>query len=329
MTIDVHAHAIIPGYHELLADLGIAAAGYGTGRGVGAPAEDVRISLMDEAAVERQLLSAMSAPYTLDKAGAVRAARYVNDAHAELVGRYPDRLAAYAALPLPHVDESLVELERCLDGLGMIGVALQCSCLDESVAAERFDPIYSELDRRSAVIFFHPCVNGLCSPLVAEWGLAPTAGAVFEDTAIALHLILRQIPHRYPNLHFVIPHLGGALPMLLSRLDNQLPMTAPDLPEPPSQTARRFFYDTVGHGSQAALRCAVDAFGSGRIVPGSDYPVLLSFESYRDTFDYLRHAGLSDEAMHNILVDNTNQLLGRTRCALDASQMSTTPRSGG
>jgi predicted TIM-barrel fold metal-dependent hydrolase len=312
MTIDVHAHAIIPDYQRLLADLGIAASGYGTGNALGAPAEEARISLMAEAGVDRQLLSAMSAPYAPDKATALRAARCVNDAHAELVARYPDRLAAYAALPLPHLDESLAELERCLDQLGMIGVALQCSCLENSTAAERFDPIYSELDRRSAVIFFHPCVNGVCSPLIAEWGLAPTAGAVFEDTAIALHLIIRQIPHRFPNLKFVIPHLGGALPMLLSRLDNQLPLTVSDLPEPPSQTARRFFYDTVGHGSQAALRCAVDAFGSDRIVPGSDYPVLLPFESYRDTFDYLRHANLGDEALRNILVNNTTQLLRRT-----------------
>ena len=164
MTVDVHAHAIIPKYHDLLADLGVAAPGYGTGKSLVTPTEDVRISLMDEAGVERQLLSAMSAPYAVDSAGAVRAARCVNDAHADLAGRHPDRLAAYAALPLPHVEESLIELERCLDGLGMIGVALQCSVLGDSAAAERFDPIYSELDRRHAVIFFHPCVNGLCSP---------------------------------------------------------------------------------------------------------------------------------------------------------------------
>jgi hypothetical protein len=30
----------------------------------------------------------------------------------------------------------------------MIGVGLQCSCLDQSVADGRFDPIYRELDRR-------------------------------------------------------------------------------------------------------------------------------------------------------------------------------------
>jgi len=319
--VDVHAHAVIPRYHQLLAEAGVAIPGYGTGGpGLVGDQDTVtdtddaiarRIAMMDQAGVGRQLLSAIFAPYLADESAAVGAARCVNDAHAEMVAKRPDRLAAYAALPLPHIDASLLELRRCLDDLGMVGIALQCFCLDESLADERFEPIYAELNRRKAVVFFHPCVNGLCSPLISQWGLAPTAGAVFEDTTIALHLIVRQIPHRFPGIRFIVPHLGGALPMLLSRLDNQLPLSMPGLPEKPSATARRFFYDTVGHGSAAALRCAVDAFGADRIVPGSDYPVLLGFESYADTFGYLQHAGLPEAALHQILTANVGHLFER------------------
>ena len=312
MTIDVHAHAVLPRYHQLLADSGVSLPGYG---GAAAPgptdtAEDARLDLMDEAGVDRQLLSAMFAPYLPDDADAGRAARCVNDAHTEMVGDHPLRLSAYAALPLPHLDAALAELERCLDELGMIGVALHCSCLDQSTVAEQFDPLYEELNRRRAVVFFHPSVNGLCSPLVTEWGLTPTAGVVFEDTTIALHLIVRRIPHRYPDITFVIPHLGGALPMLLNRLDNQLPMSWPELIEKPSDTARGFYYDTVAHGSPAALRCAVDAFGADRILPGSDYPVLLPFESYCDTFDYIRRAGLPEAALNSIMSTNAEIAFG-------------------
>lgn len=313
MTVDVHAHAVLPHYHRLLADAGVALPGYG---GTSAPgltdaAERGRIGLMDEAGVERQLLSAMFAPYLSDEADAERAARCVNDAHAEMVGQHPDRLSAYAALPLPHLEAAMAEVERCLDQLGMIGVALHCSCLGESVVAERFDPLYQELNRRRAVVFFHPCVNGLCSPLLTEWGLAASAGAVFEDTTVALHLIVRRIPHRFPDITFVIPHLGGSLPMLLSRLDNQLPMSSPGLPEKPSDTARGFYYDTVAHGSPAALRCAVDTLGADRILPGSDYPVLLPFESYCDTFDYIRRAGLPQAAVNSIMSTNTQTAFGQ------------------
>jgi len=318
VLVDVHAHAVIPRYHRLLAEAGVAIPGYGK-NGPGLVGDDDavtdaddaierRIALMDQAGVGRQLLSAMFPPYLTEEVDAVRAANCVNDGHAAMAAKRPDRLAAYAALPLPHIEASLRELRRCLDDLGMIGVALQCFCFDESLAAERFDPLYEELNLRRAVVFFHPCVNGLCTPLLADWGLAPTAGTVFEDTTIALHLILRQLPHRFPDITFIVPHLGGALPMLLNRLDNQLPLSAPGLPEKPSATARRFYYDTVGHGSVAALRCAVDAFGADRILPGSDYPVLLAFEGYRDTFGYLSDAGLPDADVHAILSTNVDQI---------------------
>lgn len=320
MIIDVHAHAVVPGYQQLLADFGVAVPGYGTRDPRLVGADDAatdgeqamlrRITLMDEAGVDRQLLSAMFAPYLADETQAAQAARCVNDAHAAMAGRHPGRLAAYAALPLPHIEASLAELAYCLDELGMIGVALHCECLGESVIAQRYDPLYAELDRRGAVVFFHPCVNGLCSPLVTGWNLAPTAGTVFEDTAVALHLIVRHIPRRFPNITFIVPHLGGALPMLLNRLDNQLPLSCNDLPEKPSSTARRFYYDTVGHGSAAALRCAVDAFGADRLLPGSDYPVLLAFESYRTTIDHLRSAGLPEAAVQAILTSNAKTAFG-------------------
>src|SRR5215472_18163836 len=67
-------------------------------------------------------------------------------------------------------------------------------------------------------------------------------------------------------------HLGGALPMLLQRMDNQVPWEAPDTPERPSLAARRMWYDTVGHAHPPALRCAADSLGADRLVLGTDFP---------------------------------------------------------
>ena len=102
----------------------------------------------------------------------------------------------------------------------------------------------------------------------------------------------------------------SVIPMLLQRLDNQAPSQHPDLPERPSVTARRFHYDTVGHGSQAALLCAWKAFGADHLVAGSDYPVLLAFETYRQTFHYIRESGLPAEDIDKILNHNAQILLG-------------------
>src|SRR5712692_8021759 len=61
---------------------------------------DGRIRLMDEAGVQMQILShGIMSPYCEDEADAVGGARSCNEPYAELARRYPDRFAAYVALP--------------------------------------------------------------------------------------------------------------------------------------------------------------------------------------------------------------------------------------
>jgi hypothetical protein len=97
--------------------------------------------------------------------------------------------------------------------------------------------------------------------------------------------------------------------MLLERLDNQFSMQQFDLPEPPSVTARRFYYDTVGHGSHAALTCAWLAFGADHILPGSDFPVLLSFESYERTFAWIREVDMPPADIKQMLEETAPTVL--------------------
>ena len=262
-----------------------------------------RLEMMAEAGVGMQVLSpaAGRAPYGANAADTLEASRIVNDMNVELEARYPDKFKSFVTLPLPHVDASLKELARGMDELGMIGINLHISAMDRSVAEDEFLPIYEEMDRRRGVIFYHPCGNGICSPMITDYGFSQSVGTSLEDAVIALHLIAKRIPSQFPNITYIIPHFGGIIPMLLDRLDNQYARTTPDLPEPPSVTGRRFYYDTVGHGSKAALHCSVMAFGADHILPGSDFPVLLSFESYARTFSWIREAGLAEADAEQIL----------------------------
>lgn len=270
---------------------------------------ETRLRFMDEAGVQLQVLShGIMAPYVADKAEAVVAARLINDAYAEFVQRNPGRFKAFVSLPLPHIDAALSEMARGLDDLGMAGVAMNCSVMERSIADAEFDPLYAEMNLRGAVLYFHPCASGICSPWINDFGLQGAAGTAMEDSVLVLHLILKQIPVRYPRIRIIISHLGGLIPMLLQRMDHQMPPNG--LCEPPSVTARRLFYDTVGHGSQAALLCAWKAFGAEHLVPGSDWPVLLAHESYRETFDYVRQAGLPQADVDAILERNAPALLG-------------------
>ncbi len=314
MIVDVHAHYHPRAYNEAV---GRIRGGTGPGGFAGHPDTDdeghlqTRLEMMADAGVGMQVLSPAAGrdPYGENEAASVEAARIGNDVYAELVSRHPDKFAAYVTLPLPHIDASLREMRRGLDELGMVGVNMFCSALNRSVAETEFLPLYEELNRRHGIIFFHPCGNGICSPMITDYGLSAAVGTSLEDAAIALHLIGKRIPDKYPNITYIVPHLGGPVPMLLQRLDNQFSMKQRELPEPPSVTARRFYYDTVGHGSHAALLCAWKAFDAGHILPGSDFPVLLSFETYARTFSWIREAGLPEADVEQILERNAPAVL--------------------
>jgi predicted TIM-barrel fold metal-dependent hydrolase len=317
--IDMHAHVAIPAYLAALAESGVRPPGYSSrgqaasptsgGQSADSPSAIAeRLAMMDRAGVATQILFPSLAPYLPDEARAVQAARLANDRHAALARAHPGRFLGLAALPLPHVDAALDELRRGLDGLGLAGVSLHTTCLGTATADPRFDAIFAEMNRRKVLLILHPSVNGLQSPLLTDWHLETSAGPLLEDVTIALQLIAANIPVRYPDLRIVVPHLGGGLATMLDRLDNQMPLAVRGLKARPSEMARAMWYDTVSHGSAPALRAAVEAFGADRIVPGSDYPVLLSFEPYVRTFGYVRDA-VSKAAADRILHHNAAALL--------------------
>src|SRR5262249_21394407 len=180
------------------------------------------------------------APYGIDEQAAVNAARVGNDLTANLVSRYPEKFKAFVSLPLPHGEASLRELERGMDDLGMIGVNIHTSVLNRSAAEDEFLPIYEEINRRRGVVFYHPCGNGIGSPMIVDYRLSAAVGTSLEAPVIALPLTAKRVPAKSPDITFIIPPLGGPTPMLPQRLDTQFSMRRNDLPEPPSVTARRF-----------------------------------------------------------------------------------------
>jgi 6-methylsalicylate decarboxylase len=180
-----------------------------------------RFELMDAAGVEKRVLSPHWPPYLPDEVECVRAARMLNDGYAELAHRSPQRIASYVMLPLPHIDAALCEMERGFDQLGCVGVNLNIICLNRSVAETEFEPIYAEMNRRGAILFVHPAGTGICSPFINDYRFRAAVGTSLEDATFVLHMIAKQIPYRYPNIKFIVPRLGGPIPMLLNRLDKQ------------------------------------------------------------------------------------------------------------
>jgi 6-methylsalicylate decarboxylase len=318
--IDVHAHALPDAYRTMLISQGRSLPGMPASprtpvarrplAPIGDSAEDIatRLSLMDEAGVAIQLLSPIAAPYFDDADTAAFAAQTANESFASIASSAPGRFRFFASLPLPHVHESIREMDRALSLPGAVGITMECFCGSLSVADPYFDPLYDEMNERGVLLFLHPCLNGLCSRFINDWGLVSAGGATMEDAVLAMHFIVRGIPARFPNIRIIMPHLAGGIASSLKRLDNQLPYFV-ELRERPSETARRMWYDSCCHGSAIALRGAVDAFGADRILPGSDYPFLTLHEPYRATFSFMEDSGLLPSDLDAIRHANAARLL--------------------
>jgi predicted TIM-barrel fold metal-dependent hydrolase len=312
MRIDVHAHLWSERYLDLLARFGNSRTAVQRGLGAGPTDDELRkrFELMDAAGIQLQILSVTPAsPHFERQADAVEAARQANDEYAAMTRRFPDRFRALAALPLPHTEAALAELERAFDELGMLGAAVTTSVLGRPLSDPAFHPIYAELNRRKSVLYMHPAGCGVESPLINDHQMVWSVGAPMEDTVAIMHLVIAGIPSRYPDMKIIASHLGGLLPMVVKRVDDHMAFEAKDTPEKPSLAFRRLWYDTVGHNHVPALRAAAESLGADRLLLGTDFPYQPG-ELFYAAVDYVRRAGLSEDDVRAILDRNAASLFG-------------------
>ena len=287
MIIDVHAHYYPRAYVELIGrpelPLAVSAA-------LGHQGIDERLALLDRAGIDTQVLSVSQAqPYLPDPRHAAEAAKVANDLFVDLCQAHPGRFFAFAALPLPHIEESLAEIARTAGAAPVVGVTIGCSVGSRQLDHPWLRPVFEALDERGSVVFLHP-VGQEDLPWLAGHGLAWLVGAPFEDTVTALRLILGGVLDRYPHIRFIVPHLAGTLPFLLDRVTRKTGDIA--------QGLRSMYFDTVS-GSADALACACHAFGADRLLFGTDYPYCTEAE-FQQHLAYLDGGGLDATALRRV-----------------------------
>ncbi len=127
-------------------------------------------------------------------------------------------------------------------------------------------------------VFLHPqqTVGG---NRLSNYYLSNLLGNPFDTAIAASHLILGGVLDQYPQLHVSLPHAGGALPILVGRLDagwTSRPETR-RLAQKPSSYLTRFSYDTVSH-SGPVLDYLIANVGIDHLVLGSDYCFDMGYE---------------------------------------------------
>lgn len=245
-----------------------------------------RLKHMDEAGVEVQILSSSPLmPTCATPEAATHAARFINDLLADLSTTHPDRFRLVATLPMLHPDAALAEIDRVDGSDHQVGFAMTTSTAGKVLTDPLFLPVWQELDRRKACVVLHPAGVNACSPLLSDDLTWPVGSPI--EIRCSGPTDRQQLPGRFPGVTIVNAHFGGVLPMVVNRLDRQLPHADPGLVESPSAAVGRMFYDTVGQGSVPALQAAMAALGAERLLLGTDFPYQKD-AAYVSAIDYVR-----------------------------------------
>ncbi len=266
--VDVHHHILPPEYFSALAGLGITAGG---GRPL--PDWDVQrsLELMDRYSIATAITS-ISEPgiYFGDRLFARELARRCNEYSAQLMHNYPQRFGAFAILPLPDVDAALLELEYALDTLKLDGIVLLSNVEGRYPGDPAFDELFTELNRRRAVVFLHPTVPAINSELKLD--LPPfLIEFVFDTTRAVTNLIYSGTLERCPDIRFILAHAGGTVPYLAYRIAMGQIML-PGAPQGVMTYLKQFYYDTALSANPNALRSLTALVDASHILFGSDYP---------------------------------------------------------
>lgn len=274
---------------------------------------DTRLAAMDAAGIELQVLSHnQPGCQALDAATAIPLAREVNDLLAAAVKAHPNRFAGFAALPTADPAAAVKELDRAVTRLGFKGAMINGQSRGMFLDDKRFWCIFECAQALGIPIYLHPSkphpvvmeayFAGYEELALAAWGFGIETGAHF------LRLVFAGVFDAFPNLIFILGHLGEGLPFMLHRINDQTHLAAArrGLKRTPAQYLRENLVVTCsGNFSAAAFRCAVMALGVDNVLFSVDWP----YESNVAAVEFLRRQPLSKRELEQVAHRNAERIL--------------------
>ena len=237
---------------------------------------DVRVDRIKEHRVDMQILSSPHPGvdrFSPDESAEM--SRIINDGIAKAVRKYPKQFQGLAMLPLIDTKLALKELDRAILDLGLKGMCMLTNVAGKMVDSDFLLPVYARAQELGVPIFIHP-TTPLGAAVMQEWRLAIILGFEFDIVLSATRLAYAGVLDKYPELNFVISHLGAGIPFLAGRIDRGYndPTCGIKTKKATSEYLRDLYCDTVSF-YQPALAMAYQFYGPGRMVLGSDFPLII------------------------------------------------------
>jgi predicted TIM-barrel fold metal-dependent hydrolase len=328
--IDFHAHWIGPRVVELLKPR----ANPRPPQGQGWFDIETRLKNLDDAGVQRQVLSYVGAAYdgVMSPEEARPFWRAQNDDVSALVKKHPTRFSGLATLPTADVAAAADELSRAHQELGLLGATLPLDAFISLGGARALAPIFAVAQKHRSHIFVHRGAAsaeipgrqpetgstnlyfGLPAPETGNPRATTVAGdnpsartLLITATHLAtgvITLALTDFLDAYPDVTVQVAMMGGAI----SYVAEQIQMAAEESGQPiPAARFRRVYLDTGQSGrGPRGIALAAKVFGADRILFGTDSGPTATVGP---TIESINRATLTAEEKRQIFVDNGKRLL--------------------
>ena len=239
---------------------------------------EAQLKMMDEAGIERAVLSYPTTDAHLKLNSISQVAQIYNDNVAKILKAYPKRFIGAAVLPVDNSLDMLKELKRATGELGFRGISLASSYNGIYLDDKMFLPIYKEAEQQGLLVFVHSqIVNPIGFERVKDPLLTPVVEYIFDTTISIGKLLMSDILRQYSKTKFIFAYFGGAICYLKQRFDSTYQMLrkmnfVKDLQGLPSEYFKNIYVDTSGDATKANFLLALELLGAERILWGSDWP---------------------------------------------------------
>lgn len=309
--IDVHHHFYPPEFLKAVA----AFSGGGNPPSVLKWTPAGTLEEMDRNGVTTAMLSLWSIPGVwmgANAEGMRRYARMCNDYGAQMMRDKPGRFGLFAALPLPDVEGSLREIEYAFDVLKADGVGLMTNFGDKWPGNPAYAPVFEELNRRKAIVYFHPVAAGCCGgnfmPGVAEsWVEVP-----YDTGRAVMSLLTSGTFARLQDIRWIFSHGGGTVPILAERvktLGGSFPALQKATPRGVDYELQRLHYETANAAHRPNLAALLAYVKPSQVLFGTDFP----YVTVADNAAALRRYGLAPTDLQAIESGNAQRLIPRIK----------------
>jgi 4-oxalmesaconate hydratase len=261
--------------------------------------------------------------HVTDAATAVTWARACNDLIHRVTELFPRHFAGACQLPQTpdgSVDAAVDELERCVTELGFVGCNLNPDpsggrWTGPPMTDPAWFPLYEKMVQLDVPAMIH--VSSSCNPNFHTLG----AHYLNADTSVFMQLLRGDLFSRFPDLRFVIPHGGGAVPYHWGRYHGLA--TRMERPPIAEQVLGNVFFDTCVY-HRPGLQLLVDVVGVDNLLFASEMLGAVRGDNpetgsgWDDTKRYVDALDLADRQRQALFEDNARRVYPRLSARLDA-----------